>query len=669
MTITKDIFFNQPGKSFFFADPFKMGEYASTNFPNDCALTIKKADNVVAQRFQFNLRWDLEKTEDFVVFEDEIDWLRQPGNDPEWVFAFNRMTFWGCLGKAYAITKDEKYPQAFVRQLRHWLKSVPQAENAAWRSIEVGFRMEFWLKAIRFFQASPFVDDEVIKLFYNSVNNHAEYLMDLWNPYNLMSNWGILANHGLFMVGAMLPQTSRTQEYISTSVKRLSQMLKMQVFRDGVHWEQSPMYHNEMLKCFLDIVQLAKRTNIELPEDITDKTYDLCMYSMYSAKPNHCEISMGDSDDIDQRDLLTRAAAIFESGILKSRSYIEPDYDSLWDMGEVGLEEFDSIIAEEPNKTDKAFNDSNNYYFRDGWKDNSTFVHFHCGTLGAGHGHADKIHVNIFSRGEDIFVDKGRYTYVFGEDRIRYKEARAHNTIIVDDSDYYVCKDSWACHDLTRGINQKFYSDSRYGYAEGGHLAYIDKGILINRRVIYLKPDIIVLADEMYATNNHKYNQFFHFGSTGELTGSGNKYIYKTNNVNAEIVMLANGLTSEPCESNISRHYNQEEKSCMLTTSFSGNGFTGAFTVIALSDPASDGQLEVTKAEVKSTFRDIIFSDDKVEALRISFGDMCYTVVVAHEEFASPTDTFEADGCLGFGGCVVFDRSAGEKEIGTVLLW
>ena len=676
--VTKSSFFNQLGKNFFFNDPFEMGQFALRNFPDDCEMTIKKADNVIAQRFQFNLRWDLEKTEDFVIFEDEIDWLKQPGNDPEWVFAFNRMTFWGCLGKAYAITKDEKYPKTFVRQLRHWLKTVPQADNAAWRSIEVGFRMEYWLKAFRYFEHSPEITDEVTGLFYDSIINHAEFLMALWNPYNLMSNWGILANHGLFLAGAMLPQSVRTEEYIKKAIERLSLTLKMQVYRDGTHWEQSPMYHNEMLKCFLDVVSLAKRTNIKLPDFIINKTYDMCRYCLHSAKPNHCELSMGDSDDIDVRDLITRAAAIFSDGEFKSRSYSSPDYDSIWDMGEIGIKEFNNISTDIPKETDMAFSDSNNYFFRSGWDETSTFVHFHCGTLGAGHGHADKLHVDIFSRGEDILADSGRFTYVCGKDRIRYKEAKAHNVIMVDNCDYYVCKDSWECFDLTRGINQKFFSTPEYGYAEGGHLAYISKGIFINRRVIYIKPDIIILADEIYAKDNHLYNQFFKFGSSGTLTGTENYYTYKSNKVRTDVIMLADGLSVKTYESYISQHYNSEEKCSVLETSFKGFGFTSAFTVFAISDgddnrgndPNSNPKiLTVIKPDVKSTFKGINFDKNKIEALTITHRKKCYTVVVAHEEFASPTDTFEADGCLGFGSCVIFNRTNNETQIGTVLQW
>ena len=62
-----------------------------------------------------------------------------------------------------------------------------------------------------------------------------------------------------------------------------------------------------------------------------------------------------------------------------------------------------------------------------------------------------------------------------------------------------------------------------------------------------------------------------------------------------------------------------------------------------------------------------MFSDSQIQALNIRKGERHYLVVIAHEEYASPTDTFCADTCTGFGSVTVFNRAAGENEIGTML--
>jgi len=661
-----------------------ISKYALENFPEECAETIKTADEITDLRFCFDPRRGVEPAETCVVFDGEIDWLHQPGEDPEWVYAFNRMAFWVTLGQAYAITGDEKYAHAFVSQLSHWISTVPRTCRKAWRSIDAGLRLNNWGKAVRFFESSPSLTSDTLALFRESIKEHAEFLMNVWDPFNLMSNWGVLSSRGLFVAGVILPESARTREYTAEAARRLSAQLRLQVYRDGSHWEQSPAYHHEVLVCCLDVIQLAEVKGIGLPENILRQTRDMCYFSMFSAKPDHSNICMGDSDSKDNRGALVRAAWLFRDNVLKSRAntsgetaskmitsntYGAPGYDILRDLGQDGLSGYAQLSPTTPDETDKAFRDSGNYYFRSGWETDATFVHFHCGTLGAGHGHADKLHFDVFSRGQDVLVDAGRFTYVFGLDRVRYKEVRAHNSIMADGKDFYICKDSWQCGGLTRGINQKFYSDGRYGYAEGGHLAYIGEGLYVNRRLIYLKPDIIILADELYASGQHSYNQFFHFNSAGKPDGGGNRYTYRSRRVTAEILMLTKELTSSISQSWLSRQYGIEETGSKLTTIFGGEGFTGAFTVIALSDPREERELKAEKLSVRSTFKGLTFTDSQIEAIDITFGESRFTVVVAHEEFASPTDTFETGGCTGFGSCVVFNRAAGETEIGTVLLW
>lgn len=98
-----------------------------------------------------------------------------------------------------------------------------------------------------------------------------------------------------------------------------------------------------------------------------------------------------------------------------------------------------------------------------------------------------------------------------------------------------------------------------------------------------------------------------------------------------------------------------------------GNGFTSAFTVIALGAKGEAEPLAVEKLPVFSNFKGVRFENKQIEALRVRRGDRAWTVAVAHQEYASPTDTFCAGGCTGFGGVVVFDGSVSETEIGTVL--
>ena len=229
------LFFDQ-NRTAFFDDREAAAEYARAWGGEELDTVLRMAGLAAENQFLFQLRWDLEQTQTPEVFDGPIDWLRQPGDDPEFIYAFNRMRFWPCLGQAYAVTGDEKYARAFADQLVHWVDTVRRDDPAcgkAWRTIEAGIRMENWCKAMRYFEGSPWITEEVMDKFVQSMTDHAEYIMGVWNTFNLMSNWGVLANHGLFVAGCCLPDGERTAQYRQTALDRLSRILRIQVYPDG----------------------------------------------------------------------------------------------------------------------------------------------------------------------------------------------------------------------------------------------------------------------------------------------------------------------------------------------------------------------------------------------------------------------------------------------------
>ena len=190
--------------------------------------------------------------------------------------------------------------------------------------------------------------------------------------------------------------------------------------------------------------------------------------------------------------------------------------------------------------------------------------------------------------------------------------------------------------------------------------------MFVNRRFIYLKPDVFVIADEFYASGSHQYRQFFHWGEGGSVRQEEGVTYWQGETAFASLRQISTvPIASTLRPGRISRHYNAAEENTVLETACSGEGFVSVFTVISVDRAGSVQPLEVEKLPVCSNFKNITFADHQIEALRITKAGRCWTVAVAHEEYASPTDTFCAGGCTGFGGVVVF--ADGETEIGTVL--
>lgn len=681
--MNKSTFFEDGRGNHFFDDLAEISRYCKVYWPEDVEHILRVANEVSEGIFLFDLKWDMERTYEPVVFHDEIDWRYMPGNDPEFIYQFNRHRYFICLGQAYALTGDEKYAKTFVDLLVSFIEKEPITKEGStgttWRTIEAGLRGEYWTKAIRYFKDSPYLTDEVIDLFYGSLLEHGEYLARSYSPYKLMSNWGVLENHGLFEIAMLVVEKEKREEWLEIAIERLKKEIMIQVMPDGVHWEQSPMYHNEVLHCYQDVLILALRNNIELPKIIHDKVKAMSYANVAAIKPNSHQVMQGDSDDTDIRDLISVSAYLFQDEVLKNAGYYRLDYESVWDLGIVVAREYQRMFSKKPNFTSIALNDSGNYYMRTGWGEKDNYMHFHCGTLGAGHGHSDKLHIDLFAHGEDILVDGGRYTYVSGEDRYEFKDPTMHNTITVDDELFTVCKDSWECSKLTQPVKQNFYTSEKFDFVQGGHLGYMDMepSVFLNRKIIHIKPNIYILVDEMYTSGEHRYQQYFHFNEEGSLQfidkdsikSSHSKLEYKGKNAVAHFHFLKEDVKSNLFDSKISRNYNKYVKNQGLKNEIHGNGFCSAVTVIiAESGDKKDliQEITVNKLPVKSALKGTYYQESQAEGVEIITKDNHYIVSICHMEVNSPTDLVEVNGCIGFGNVIVFEPKL-DKEIGTVL--
>lgn len=632
-----------------------ISNYCIDNFADEVMETIRIANDVSNNTFKFEWKWDMERTFIPYTFTKDIIWDKTPNNDEEWIFMLNRHRYWITLGQAYVLTKDEKYTKTFIRQLTHWIKNVRPVEGTektTWRTIEAGIRGENWIKAYSYFSNSEYIDEETTRIFVESLKEHGEYLYNNYGDARKLSNWGVLESHGLLVIGLFLNDKELSEKYIQESLRRLEEQIYLQVMEDGMHWEQSPMYLNEVLHCYLDTIKLCKRNNIEIPNIILEKTKKLAYANLYMKKPNHKQICQSDSDDTDLRDMLTKATYLFKDGILKFGSYEEIDFESIWSLGYDSIKKYKDIKAKYPEYVSYAFEDSGNYYMRSGWSENDNYMYFHCGTLGSGHGHADLLHISVFANGEDYLIDPGRYTYIEGNKEREYlKSCKAHNTTIVDDEEFTKLNGSWSYNSVATPIKHPFISKDAYDYLEGSHLGYMSKGIFTNRSVIYIKPDIWVLVDRFYGEGTHKYNQIFQFAKNIELKNE--KTICKGNNGVLTLHHI-NKLDKHIEKKIVSYHYNQMELQDKLITTLKGDGFTSILTVINSSKEESN--IIIEKIPIKNC-NGRVLEDHEAEAIKIINKENTYILTICHNEIFKGKKLLSVDGYHIYGKVVLITEN------------
>lgn len=645
--------------------------YCLREFPAEAEHIKKTADQICKNYFIFTNKWDLEQAPFPVRFENSVDWGINPNGDPEYLWQFNRHRYFICLGQAYQCTGDEKYAECFVRLLCDWIRRTPltkEQEDKAWRSLEAGFRGENWTKAMAYFKESPAVTEEVYALYEDSLCAHAAWLLQKQNTGKYISNWGVIENHGLFSIALAMREASLRERYAMAALASLDAASKIQIMGDGMQWEQSPLYHCEAARCYLSVLLLAKRHRILLPEGMEERVHAMLLAMRDFRKPDGHMFLTGDSDDLDMEECFQLGASYFGDETLKQAAGGRLGYEAAWQLGLKGIEAYAGLGCRKPGHISAAFSDSGHFYLRSGWEADANLLHFTCGPIGGGHGHFDMLHVDLVMGGRDVLTDAGRYTYALSHGRKAFKEPQAHNTILADGKPYTECLDSWACRRPARPIGTSFLFGEDYEFVQGGHMGYFEAGIYINRKIIYIRPDIYLIADEMYAQGGHTCETFFHFNEDGAVSITGEQAVYQDSKGAVRLWFLSEAFAegnASLCKSKseISRHYNSRKENDCLTVEQRGSGFLSFYTVIAGENVTNCRRLDVSCGQERTPC-----SPEMAEAVEIRTKDTAYVILVCHREIEPQGSFLEAGGCLGFGNVVVFDKTK-ETIGGTVLHW
>ena len=628
-------------------------------WPEEAAHIRRVADEVTRLEFIFDLSWDMEQTAEVEKFRYPVEWTRMPAEDPEFVYQMNRHRYLICLGQAYAMTGDEIYAETFVKLLEDWIRNVPLTEESrftTWRELEAGLRGEYWTKAVLYFEDSQALTDPFMEMFTESLRIHGEYLMQSDRAFLISSNWGVISYSGLFLIGAALGE----KRYMETALERLCENARVQILPDGVHWEQSCMYHNEVMHCFLEVMNALQYSGETVPGEIEGAVAAMAAADVAWMKPDGCQPMMGDSDETCVKDMLAFAAVVLaragrpEAEQLKGCGYDCLDYENIWQLKKDGCRIYEQIRGRLPEKKDFFLEESGNYILRTGWDENARYLRFRCGCLGGGHGHNDRFHVDLADCGEDILVDAGRYQYTYHEEgRVWLRSAHAHNSILVDGRDYMEYTDSWGSRNTMPEM--RFPAVQRNGITllEGANTGYFQGGshVLLKRQILALPQGIFVLADTAFTDEVHTYSRLFHFNSRGKaMIEGGDRVRYQGERAAAGILFPDQETELSYVSSRMSRHYNSIEANPAVKADIRADGSKTMFAVVICG---AGGEERVRKIPVENPVTGRVLEEKDAQALEIQSGGHIYTAVFRTQDLTGPWDLLRAGACMGIGRILV----------------
>jgi uncharacterized heparinase superfamily protein len=196
------------------------------------------------------------------------------------------------------------------------------------------------------------------------------------------------------------------------AVGLLSRALDEQVLSDGMHFERSPSYHNQVLGDLL----AARHA---LGDDIAPTVAARLKSALAAMAQASCDLIHPDG----------HAALFNDSGLTMG-----PDPRALADV-------YRRVVGDSPLPR-RHFAFAAAGYF--GFRDSALYLVADCGRLGPdalmAHAHGDALSFELSAAGERIIVDQGVYEYVAGARRDTARAARSHNTLAIaglDQADFF----------------------------------------------------------------------------------------------------------------------------------------------------------------------------------------------------------------------------------------
>lgn len=438
--------------------------------------------------------------------DGKIDWAYNATDkrddmayNPEWQWQLGRMSFWKDMGLAYWATGDEKYAKAWADQLRSWVRECPQppaVQNSrwsSWRTIECGIRMARpWPEAFHRFITSPSVTDDVIVDYLKSTVEHGRYL----EAYpSSTGNWLALETEGLYTIGVAFPELKQAAQWRKTGVDRMARVLREQLLPDGWQYEIATGYSQMTVRLTLNVYRLAQKFGYldEVPDDYykaMEKSYNM---TLYFAAPDRRQPGVNDSGQGNAPALLDDVVDLFPHR-----------KDFLWMAT-------DGAKGSPPEKTSYAFEHAGYYVMRSGWGRQANYLMLDAGTLGMAHVHQDKLHLVLWAWGRRMLFDSSGYTYDESKWRRYGTSSYVHSTVIVDGLGQQRDRGLHKELILKGPVDARWETTPQYDFAAG----YYDEGYgEVNnniarhtRRVLFLKPDLFVVADTLESRDGkpHEY--------------------------------------------------------------------------------------------------------------------------------------------------------------------
>jgi hypothetical protein len=425
------------------------------------------------------------------------------------------------LGRAYHLSGDERYAEAFWAHTERFLKANPPNQGPNWMSgQEVALRIFAFAFTAQIFANSPHSTPQRQAHLAQAIVAHTERIPPTLLYARAQNNNHLLSEAaGLLTAGLALPHHPRTRRWRALGWKWFNRGLERQISAEGVYVQQSTNYHRLMLQLALWVHALEQTGQAEgrISPEAKSKLQQATRWLLALTDRQTGRVpNLGPNDGAyilpltirpfhDYRPVLQAAALAF-----LGQPAFEPgpgDEISSWFCSKDEIETA-RRGAPSPQRTPRAQSikteiefdhESNKLAIRS----NNSWAYLRAAELHGRPGHADQLHLDLWWRGLNVAQDAGSYLYNANppwDNALTH--AAVHNTVTVEGRDQMTRAGRFLYVDKAQAhiVSEDQADDGSWKRLVAEHDGYRDVGIIHRRSVTAQADDRWLVEDVVSPT-------------------------------------------------------------------------------------------------------------------------------------------------------------------------
>jgi len=410
------------------------------------------------------------------------------------------------LTKAFELNKDIKYLEKAYDFIKCWNiyykdKSKIKGNKFVFCDHSVSLRSKNIIYFGDVCSRNCFWNKDMFNLLHDIIYSSGIWLADE-NNYTKSHNHGIMQDEALIYIGFLLNNT----DWVKLAKNRLVEQEKEAFTDEFVHTENSPGYAKMVPDLFNRIGKFLIDNGDNDGQKFINDMKNTQEYINWTIKPNGIAAQIGDT----------------------SNPIVE-------------LYGSESQIKRKSSDIHKIYPKSGYYYYRSLWDNEpkyDTWKMIKSGYVKTAHKHADDLSFMLYSKGYEIFTDCGIYGYNNDKFREYFVSAKAHNTVIIDNSSYKCNKE--LCN-RTGILKYEFFDD--YDHIRLFNVSYLDAKIT---RDFCTSGDLTIIYDRIMSNKEHCYSQLFHLAENIDIvTITKKEVILSIKNTQYNVILKQLGNHSE----------------------------------------------------------------------------------------------------------------------------